>query len=213
MVGLAASRLLDEFYRPAVVVAIEGELSKGSARSIPEFHITQALDAMGDLLVRHGGHSAAAGFTVATDALPELESRLTALAREQLDGQTLVPTLQVEAEVPLHELSESVYKDLRRLEPFGYGNPEPVLVSRSARVMDARAVGADGRHLKLRLTGDHGRIWDAIAFRQGAWINRLPRWIDVAYVLEENEWNGRVNLQLNVKDIHVPGGEGVGSRE
>ena len=213
VVGLAASRLLDEFYRPAVVVSIEDEWSKGSARSIPEFHITQALDAMGDLLMRHGGHSAAAGFTIATDLLPELESRLLALAREQLAGLLLVPTLPVEAEVPLRELSWDVYHKLEGLEPFGYGNPVPVLASRSVRVVDSRAVGADGRHLKLRLAGKDGKVWDAIAFRQGAWINQLPREIDIAYVLEQNEWNGRVTLLLNVKDIHLPGEIGGGERE
>lgn len=206
VVGLAASRLLDEFYRPAVVVSVEDTLSKGSARSIPEFHITHALDSMSDLLERHGGHSAAAGFTIATDVLPELESRLLALAREQLAGLTLVPTLQVEAEVPLHKLSWDVYHALQRLEPFGYGNPVPVLASRSVRVVEARAVGADGRHLKLRLADHNGKFWDAIAFRQGAWFDHLPREIDLAYVLEQNEWNGRVTLQLNVKDIHLPGG-------
>lgn len=205
VVGLAASRLLDEFYRPAVVVSIEDVWSKGSARSIPEFHITEALDSVADLLERHGGHSAAAGFTVATGALPELQSRLVALAREQLAGQALLPTLQVDVEVPLDSLSWDVYHALRQLEPFGYGNPDPVLVSRSVTVFDLRAVGSGGRHLKLRLADGKGVIWDAIAFQQGAWINRLPRHIDVAYILEENEWNGHVNLQLNVKDIHVPG--------
>lgn len=207
VVGLAASRLLDEFYRPAVVVSIEDEWSKGSARSIPEFHITEALDSLGDVLVRHGGHSVAAGFTVATDRLPEVEARLLALAREQLAGMSLAPTLQVDAVTPLEDLSWDLYHALERLEPFGYGNAVPVLASRNARVMDCRAVGADGRHLKLRLADARGVVWDAIAFRQGEWIGRLPRQIDVAYMLESNAWNDRVNLQLNVQDIHFPGEE------
>jgi single-stranded-DNA-specific exonuclease len=207
VVGLAASRLLDEFYRPAVVVSIEDEWSKGSARSIPEFHITEALDTMGDVLARYGGHSAAAGFTVPTDRLPEVEARLLALACEQLAGLTLAPTLQVDAETPLETLSWDLYHAMERLEPFGYGNAVPVLVSRNARVIDGRAVGADGRHLKLRLADDHGVVWDAIAFRQGDWIRRLPCRIDLAYMLEANVWNERVNLQLNVQDIHFPGEE------
>lgn len=205
VVGLAASRLLDEFYRPAVVVSIEGEWSKGSARSIPEFHITEALDTMSDVLARYGGHSAAAGFTVPTDRLPEVEARLLALAREQLAGLTLAPTLQVDVETPLEALSWDLYHALERLEPFGYGNAVPVLVSRNARVVEGRAVGADGRHLKLRLADDRGVVWDAIAFRQGDWICRLPQRIDLAYMLEANVWNERVNLQLNVQDIHFPG--------
>lgn len=202
VVGLAASRLLDEFYRPAVVVSIEGELSKGSARSIPEFHITQALDALADLLVRHGGHAAAAGFTVRTELLPELQSRLLAMAQEQLAGLTLVTTFPVDVEIPLDMLSWELHRELDTMQPFGYGNAAPIFVSRRVRIRNARAVGVDGRHLKMFLSDKQGRTWDAIAFRQGAWIERLPKSIDLAYVLELNEWNGRVNLQLNVKDIH-----------
>jgi len=202
VVGLAASRLLDEFYRPAIVVSIEGDLSKGSARSIAEFHITQALDTMSELLMRHGGHAAAAGFTVQTELLPALKARLLALAREQLAGLTLTPTLQADIEIPMAALSWDLYHELERLQPFGYGNPAPVFVSRRVEVRGARAVGGEGRHLKLYLSGGEGHSWDAIAFHQGAWIGRLPALIDIAYVLEANEWNGRVNLQLNVRDIH-----------
>lgn len=203
VVGLAASRLLDEFYRPAVVVAEEGELSKGSARSIPEFHITEALDMLAPLLVRYGGHAAAAGFTVRTELLPELAARLLALAQQGLEGLSLAPLYNVDADIPLHELSRELFHELERLQPFGYGNPTPMLVSRRARVRQARAVGAEGRHLKLTLADDAGGLWDAIAFRQGAWIGRLPALIDIVYVLELNEWNGQVNLQLNVRDIHA----------
>ena len=202
VVGLAASRLLDEFYRPAVVVSIEGEVSKGSARSIPEFHITQALDAVADLLVRHGGHAAAAGFTVRTELLPELKSRLVARARAELVGVPLTPSFPVDVEVPLEMLSWELQRELDMMQPFGYGNVAPVFVSRGVRVRHARAVGADGRHLKMVLADKQGRTWDAIAFRQGAWIGQLPDVIDLAYVLEVNEWNGRVTLQLNVKDVH-----------
>lgn len=205
VVGLAASRLLDEFYRPAVVVSIEDEWSKGSARSIPEFHITEALDTVRDLLRHHGGHAAAAGFTVATALLPELEARLLAVARERLDGLTLSPTLYVDAEAPLVNLSWDIYNALQRLGPFGYGNAEPLLVSRRVQVLEARPVGAEGRHLKLRLADARGGVWDAIAFRQGDWLNRLPRYVDLAYHLEANTWNERVNLQLNVQDIHGSG--------
>lgn len=202
VVGLAASRLLDEFYRPSVVVAIEGELSKGSARSIPEFHITQALDSIEDILIQHGGHAAAAGFTVRTELLDKVHSRLAALAEQELEGLALVPTFNIEAEIPLRDLSWKLFRALESLQPFGYGNPAPIFVSRRVRVRNARAVGAEGRHLKLYLIDDAGETWDAIAFRQGDWMGRLPTWIDIAYVLEVNEWNGRVNLQLNIRDIH-----------
>ncbi len=208
VVGLAASRLVDEFYRPAAVISIEGEYSKGSARSIPEFHITEALDATADILVRHGGHAAAAGFTVRTENLPVLEKQLVILAGTRLNGMTLVPLLQVDAELPLASLSWDLYHELECLQPFGYGNPAPVFVSRDVEVLHARAVGNEGRHLKMYVADSRGISWDAIAFRQGDWAGRLPSRIDLAYVLEANEWRGRVSLQLNVKDIHVSGGNG-----
>ena len=210
VVGLAANRLMDEFYRPAVVVSMQGDYSKGSARSIPEFNITEALDTFEGLLERHGGHAAAAGFTVQTSRLKDLESRLVALADAQLGDLVLVPTLSIDAEVPLADLSWELYNQLEQLQPFGFGNAVPVFVSRHVRVLSARAVGVDGRHLKLYVADASGRSWDAIAFRQGYWIGRVPSRIDLAYRLELNEWNGRINLQLNVQDIHVCDGESLG---
>lgn len=206
VVGLAASRLLDDYYRPAVVVSKEDPYSKGSARSIPEFDVTQALDSLDGLLERHGGHAAAAGFTVRTSRLPELESRLLALAEEKLGDLLLVPTLRVDAETPLQELSWDVHDQLEQLQPFGFGNPVPIFVSRRVRIMHARAVGNEGRHLKMYVADDLGRSWDAIAFRQGHWEGRLSPVMDLAYILELNEWNGRTTLQLNVQDIQSSDG-------
>ncbi len=204
IVGLAAGHLLEEFYRPAVVVEVGEEFSKGSARSIPEFHITGALDRLGGLLERHGGHAAAAGFTIRTERLSELRAQLMALASEELSDITLAPVLAVDAEIPLRMLSWELLQALETLAPFGYGNPAPLLVSRRVQVGQVRAVGADGRHLKLSLLDELGHAWDAIAFRQGAWMGRLPPRIDLAYQLERNNWNGRTQLQLNVQDINAP---------
>jgi len=202
VVGLAASRLLDEFYRPAVVISIEGDYSKGSARSIPEFHITEALDSMPGLLVRHGGHAAAAGFTIKTELLPEFENRLYVLAKQQLEGLNLSPMFSIDAEVPLTDLSWDLYRELQRLEPYGFGNPHPIFISREVRVRNPYSVGAGGRHLKFSGEDILGMRWDAIAFHQGYWEGRIPSHVDIAYLLERNEWNGRIKLQLNVKDIH-----------
>lgn len=204
VVGLAASRLVDEFYRPAVVISIEGEYSKGSARSIPEFHITEALDSIPGLLIRHGGHAAAAGFTIKTELLPELENRLYLLAKQSIADLDLSPTYNIDAEVPLTDLSWDLYKKLDRLEPYGFGNPRPVLVSRNVRVCYPRSVGSGGKHLKFVVEDSLGNRWDAIAFQQGYWEDRIPDYVDLAYGLERNEWNGRVKLQLNVADIHFP---------
>jgi single-stranded-DNA-specific exonuclease len=185
-----------------VVVAVDGEFSKGSARSIPEFHITQALDAVGELLERHGGHAAAAGFTVRTSRLPELRRRLLAAAHQILGDVALSPSLDVDAEIDLTSLSWDLFDRLDQLKPFGHGNPAPLLVSRNVSTVHARRVGRDGNHLKLILRDREGRTWNAIAFRQGDLAEHLSSHVDVAYVLERNVWKGRVSLQLNVEDIH-----------
>jgi single-stranded-DNA-specific exonuclease len=200
VVGLAAGRLCEEFYRPAVVVHVGETHSRGSARSIPEFHITEALDQCTDLLVRHGGHAAAAGFTVRNQELPVLAQRLKELAAEALADQVLQPTLSIDAEVGLGELSRQLYDWLVRLEPFGYANRAPVFMTRRVRVVNSRTVGTDRSHLKLTLSD--GRVrWNAIAFRQGYWLGQLPVYIDVVYEFELNRWNGREQLQLNVRDL------------
>jgi len=200
VVGLVASRLAEEFYRPAVVVEQGVEESRGSARSIPEFHITQALDRCTDLLLRYGGHRAAAGFTVRTADLPELKARLTDLAEEALRDVDLTPTLEVDAEVPLREMNGQVWKALQDLRPFGEGNPEPLFASRHVRVRHQRAVGSDGAHLKLLLS-DGNTVWDGIAFRQGDWADHLPDYVDIAYHLQVNEFRGERRLQLNIQDV------------
>ncbi len=198
IVGLIASRLSEEFYRPAVAVHQGAEESRGSARSVSEFSIVGALDECKDLLVRHGGHAMAAGFTVRNENLPELESRLREIATRALATLELAPTLNVDAEAPLTEMNWTTQKAFEQLAPFGYGNREPIFVSRNVIVREARIVGAE--HLKLTLT-DGKSFWDAIAFRQGSWMGNLPQRIDVAYQLEARVWNGEARLQLNVKDI------------
>jgi single-stranded-DNA-specific exonuclease len=200
IVGLVASRLTEEFYRPSVVLELGSEESRGSARSIPEFNITAALDRCRDLLIRYGGHAAAAGFTIANDKLETLRGRLKELAAEQLEGVDLTPTLLIDAEVELSEVDWATQTLLTQLEPCGYANPSPLLLSRRAIVRDARTVGTDGSHLKLTLS-DGRVVWDAIAFHQGQQADQLPRHIDVVYSLEVNEWQGEKRLQLNVKDL------------
>lgn len=205
VVGLAASRLTETYYRPAIVAAKGSEETRGSCRSIPEFHITNALDQCKDLLVRHGGHAAAAGFTVKNENLPELVSRLKEIAKEELAPKDLRQTLIADMEVPLAELNFEVLKHLAFLEPTGYGNPEAVFVSRDVRVRAARTVGSEGRHLKLTLEDGRGVAIDAIGFRLGHLKDELPTNIDVLYRFEANEYNGRTSLQLNLKDIKPTG--------
>ncbi|HLE89924.1 MAG TPA: single-stranded-DNA-specific exonuclease RecJ [Anaerolineales bacterium] len=205
VVGLAASRLTEIYYRPAIVAAKNAEETRGSCRSIPEFHITDALDQCKDLLVRHGGHAAAAGFTVKNENLPELVTRLKAIAKDQLGEKDLRHTLSADMEVLLSDLNFEVLKHLNYLEPTGYGNPDATFVSRNVRVKFSRTVGSDGKHLKLTLEDERGSAFDSIGFRMGHLKPTLPPRLDVLYRFESNEYNGRTSLQLNLKDVKATG--------
>lgn len=204
VVGLVAARMVEEFGRPVLMLERGAELSRGSARSVPGFSIIEALTTCADLFERYGGHSAAAGFTIATERLPELEERLLAYAALHLPDALLDPALDIHAEVPLAMVSWDVLADLAQLEPFGNANPQPVLMSRRVYVREARARGADGQHLRLRLDdGQGGPVYEAIAFRLGHLVEHFARhpWLDIAYTLAANEWNGSRTLQLTIKDL------------
>jgi single-stranded-DNA-specific exonuclease len=200
VVGLAASRLTEKYYRPSVIASIGEEFTRGSCRSIPEFHITHALDQCKDILEHHGGHAAAAGFTIRNELLQEFVTRLNSITQEQLEDLDLRPKVFAEIEVPLSELKPDLLKYLGWLQPTGMGNPTPLFMSSGLKVTHQKAVGTDGSHLKLTVTD--GKItYDAIAFRQGYWLTQLPPKIDLMYSFELNEFNGQVSLQLNVRDI------------
>ncbi|MBI5353009.1 MAG: single-stranded-DNA-specific exonuclease RecJ [Chloroflexi bacterium] len=202
VVGLAASRLTETHYRPAIVASKGPEETRGSCRSIPEFHITNALDQCADLLVRHGGHAAAAGFTVKNENLSELVTRLKSIAADQLSKVDLRPTVTADAEVSLTEIRAELYeKCLKYLEPTGYGNPHAAFVARNVKVKSSRTVGADAKHLKLSLEDDEKFIHDAIGFRLGEWQKKMPPRVDILFTYEVNEYNGRIGYQLNLKDL------------
>ncbi len=208
IVGLVAGKLMDRYYRPAIVVEKGPEESRGSARSIAEFDISLALDAVSPHLVRHGGHSRAAGFTVKTANLPAFEAALRELADAALGGrENLRPTLWIDAETKLEELTWGAHGQLARLEPTGNGNSTPRLLCRNLRVRDLRTVGG-GKHLKMIVDQDsQSTVLDAVAFQQGAWADqlRVGDRVDLVFQLEANEWQGRQSLQLNVQDMRLAG--------
>ena len=206
VVGLAAGRLTEEYYRPAIVASIGEETTRASARSIPGVHITEMLDACADLLVQHGGHAVAAGFTVRNENLEIVVERLRSSANATLGGSDPRPRLEIDAEARFADLDGALMSFLERLEPCGIGNPVPVFASRQVTVVQRRAVGSDGSHLKLTLR-EGGRLFDAIAFRQGDLAEGLPARVDVAYHLERNLYLGVETPQLNVQDIR-PSGQG-----
>ncbi|MEZ4735480.1 MAG: single-stranded-DNA-specific exonuclease RecJ [Caldilineaceae bacterium] len=210
IVGLVAGKLMDRFYRPVLVIE-EGEAeSRGSARSIPEFDISAALDEVGSLLMRHGGHSRAAGFTVATARLPEFAEALHNVAQRELSTQaSLRPSLQVDAVVTLDEINWTIQEQFMRLEPMGQENPAPLLLCRRVRVREARPIGSQKQHMRLIVdAGPNTAVMDAVAFQQGAWAKHLNEGscVDLVFQVEANEWQGRKRLQLNVQDLRVASG-------
>ncbi|HMD87631.1 MAG TPA: single-stranded-DNA-specific exonuclease RecJ [Anaerolineaceae bacterium] len=204
IVGLVASRLTETYYRPSVVAAQEEGYTRASCRSIPEFNITKALDECTSLLMHHGGHAMAAGFTVDNRNLAELTARLKEIAGRELGELDLRPVLKADMEIPLRELRPELLKDIDALEPTGLANPEAQFISRDLQIVRCKAVGNENQHLRMTVTD--GRItYDAIAFRQGAWAEKKPEHVDLFYTYERNSFQGKDTLQLNVKDIRLAG--------
>ena len=201
VVGLVASRLTEKFYRPSIVAHHNGETIRGSCRSIPEFHITKALDECSDLLVRHGGHAAAAGFTIKTAFWDEFVHRLYSISRRELAHLDLHPIIRADACVRFSDLNAETYNTIQLIQPTGMNNPQVIFGSQNIKVVRGWPVGRDSAHLKLKLN-DGIVTFDAIAFRFGHLIRDLPAEIDLLYTFEVNEYNGNETFQLNVIDIH-----------
>jgi single-stranded-DNA-specific exonuclease len=197
--GLVASRLTEEFYRPSVVIHTADSVSHGSCRSIPEFNIIGALNRLSRLFSRYGGHAQAAGFSMPTDNLPQLEAELTEIVREQLAGIELRPRLDIDAQMRLPEMGGDTYQTTQRLSPFGNGNPVPTFLSRGVELLEERPMG-NGDHLRMKLRQGH-TVWDSVAFRLGNHVDDISQRMDVVYNLEIDRWNGKEQLRLNVLDF------------
>ncbi len=203
VVGIVASRLVDQFHRPAIVLATENGTAAGSGRSIPTFHMAHALAECSACLESHGGHAMAAGLRLQSSYIEAFREQFVALARRDLQGQDLSPTLRADAEVTLDCVNEPLVAELARLGPFGVGNPKPLLVLRDLTVRSARACGKNGEHLQLLLDDEAGCRIKAIAFRCGplaATLKNASR-LDLAAEPSINEWNGRISVELTVKDL------------
>jgi single-stranded-DNA-specific exonuclease len=197
VVGIVASRVVERYHRPTILISLDDEgYAKGSGRSIPGFHLLDAVKSCSAFLERFGGHRYAAGISMRADAVAVFADAFEAEAARLLTDDDLVAHLDIDAEAHPDNITPELARELKRLEPFGAGNPEPVLFMRALQVMDRRVVG-DG-HLRLRLAGG-GRHFNAIAFRLAS--HQVPGMVDIAFFPEMNEWNGNSTLQLRVKDL------------
>lgn len=198
VIGIVANRLVEELWRPVVLIALEGEEGKGSGRSIPAFDLHAGLAACRADLRRFGGHRMAAGLTIDAARVPDFAARFDAIAKERLSSADLTPELRVDLELPLRSATLDLEALLRHFEPFGAANATPVLVSRDVRVSGPPRVVGQG-HLKLWLEADGARV-EAIGFGMGTLASELAAGtaLDVAYRLDRQTWDGEVRLQATL---------------
>ena len=204
VIGIVASRLTETYYRPTIVLTLSNGLVTGSARSVRDFDIYEAVDACSDLLEHFGGHKFAAGLSLKPENLEAFSLRFENAVQERLHGIDLVPVLEVDCLLPLNNINSRFHGILRQFAPFGPGNMAPLFMTKG--VMDAGGTRIVGKnHLKLSVVHPDvaGGPFSAIAFQQGERFGLIEKQIpfNICYHIEENEWNGSVNLQLNIKDI------------
>ncbi len=202
VIGIVASRLVERYYKPVLLVACEGDRGKGSARSVKGFNIYRALEYCADCLDGYGGHAMAGGFTLAADRVDELRVKINEYAGRYLSEQDQVPVLELDALVSLSEINRELVSEIEQLAPHGHGNPDPLLGLRRAKLLHCREVGKNNAHLKM-LLGDRQATLDGIGFNLGQLAGELAagKEVDVAFTPSVNSWMGRESIQAKVKDI------------
>lgn len=204
VIGLAAAKLVEEHWRPAIVISKGDEISKASARSIPGFNIIEAIRQFSDLIEEGGGHPMAAGFSIKTANITKFQKKLNAFAKTLLTDKILTRKLKIDLAIGFKSLNWSLEKSLEKFAPTGLGNPTPTFATFGTEIIEARGVGSQNTHLKLALKNED-RVFEAIAFGFGNLAQKLSAGnkIDIAYSLEANVWNGNKSLQLKIKDINL----------
>ncbi|MFH5882893.1 single-stranded-DNA-specific exonuclease RecJ [Halalkalibaculum sp. DA3122] len=208
VIGIVASRLVDTYYRPAIMLSTVDGMIKGSARSIKGFNIYNALKQCEDLLEQYGGHEYAAGLTIKGENLDEFRNRINQIASGNLNSDDFEPELEVDCELDLSEINMRFWKLLSQFKPFGPGNMRPVFVSKGVQVEGVPTIVGSG-HLKMKVSQNGSGKFDVIGFNMHEYLpmlrNTEPGALHIAYSLEENHWNGRRTLQIKLKDLHIEG--------
>ena len=204
VIGLASSRITEKLYRPSLVISLENDIGHGSARSIAGYHLLDGLDSCADLFEKFGGHAAACGFTIKRENIKTLREKLNRHAQENLSDEDLTPQLKIDAPVSSDTLNLELVEELKKLEPYGIGNPKPVFVTKHLFLTDAPFVMKE-KHLKLKLADQNGKRfeavwWDGVDKSQGQTL-KPQTGIELAYTAEANSWNGNTRLQLVVQDL------------
>lgn len=204
LVGLIAGKLADEFYRPAIVFSLAGELPTASIRSIPELDMMEAMKACAKYFKKFGGHPMAGGFSLKSlEEMGEFKKEMRAYVGDKLKGRDLIPSLKIDAEVVLEDIQWELYDLLQKFEPFGVGNLQPKYLARGLKVVGTSPVGADGKHMRLMVSHKTSVIRKAIGFCFGSWCEKLSMGdtVDMVFEVGVNEWNGNRELQLKIVDL------------
>jgi single-stranded-DNA-specific exonuclease len=202
VIGIAASKLVDMFHKPAIVLSVDGETAHGSCRSIPDFDMLAALEHCSDVFIRFGGHKQAAGLTMEAARVPEFRARVNAYADDVLEPDQLRPRLRIDGPLNLRSISSELMRDLDSLGPFGMSNPRPVFHASGVEIVDGPRTLKD-RHLKMTFAQD-GRRFRAIAWRaaeRADFLTRNRAGVNLAFSLEKNEYQGETYFELNVCDV------------
>ncbi|MDP1728378.1 MAG: single-stranded-DNA-specific exonuclease RecJ [Bacteroidota bacterium] len=203
VIGIVASRLIEKYYRPTIILTESNGMATGSARSVDGFDLYGAIEECSELLDQYGGHTHAAGLTLKLENLPAFIEKFEAVVTRNIIERSRTPEIEYDMEIPLRTITPKFYSVLKQFSPFGPGNLNPVFMSKNVwDVGDATIVG--NNHLKLSLTQEEGgRIFKAIGFGLGEHYHKVSegRSFDICFTIEENHFNGHVNLQLNIKDI------------
>ncbi|HWI64109.1 MAG TPA: DHHA1 domain-containing protein, partial [Symbiobacteriaceae bacterium] len=211
VVGICASRVLETYHRPSILLSIDGDEARGSARSIPAFHMHRALLQVSDLFTKFGGHAAAAGMTLKTrEDIAVLRRRLNEIGRNWLQPEDLVPELRIDATIALSDVNHDLLMELQRLEPYGIGNPQPVFAVTDVTVADSRVIGKEGTHLKLLLRGK-GPLMDAVGWGMAPAKPPTGARIQVAFHPEYDTYQGRNQLRMTMRDLQVVSGAEKGN--
>ncbi|MFA5247745.1 MAG: single-stranded-DNA-specific exonuclease RecJ [Patescibacteria group bacterium] len=208
VVGLVAGRLTEKYHKPTLVLTRNENDYKGSGRSIDEFNLFNAVEECSDLLLKHGGHKMACGFSLATSRLEEFSNKMRKIARRELEKASMEAKIEIDMEINLAEATRLLAREVLGLAPFGYYNSQPKFLSRNVLIKDIIFMGAESQHLKFRLgSADNigaGDFWGLSFNRATEWADlKIGDIVDIVYQLEENEFNGKINLQLKIQDIKL----------
>lgn len=208
VIGLIAGRLTEKYYLPSIAISIDNEISKGSCRSIKELNIIETLREFSELFIDLGGHAGAAGFSIKTENIPKIQQKLTKFINQKLANCKLKPEKFIDAEMKLNAVTVKNCRLIKKLEPFGIGNLDPVFLFKQVRVVEKRLLGSTGDHLKLKIDDPttpqkENIIVDSIAFKKGEFDSKIKvgDFIDFTANLSLNIWNGYTSPQLVVKDF------------